>query len=409
MWPVTRPGLDRISAILPEVCRQVGTPVYLYDWPSLVSAVNWLTESAHEAGLDDNSFHVAFFAAPNLRLVERIIGNRKDLGINCNSAEEIEALRVSGWRSWDRVVFTGGVLPRRELASVAATGCLVNVASIGNLLILLEENAPARLGLRLDFTGTALKGIRPQDVTVCFGLAAKVRRRIEALHAYPGTEVLALERMVRHAELLVSLAGQWPEVSQINFGGGFGYDYAHRTGRLADMIDLRGYFADVRALTTQIDRKMKLAWEPGRVVFAGAGFFAMEILEVRETGLKSGDLYVDASFTNIPALKLLNRQHEVVVVDVNGRIKHGRAFQARVCGSTTLSSDLILPNPCIIPDVVPGDYLVILDVGAYGRAGSYGFLGKALPPEVLVNHDRWETIRDRLALDHLLAGLPANV
>lgn len=405
---ITRPGLQRLLDYLGVLQREVDTPFYAYDYTSILDTVNLICAASRAAGFGDNSgFYLAFFAIPNLSLFKALLRENRQLGIGCNTPEEIEALKNGGFCEWDRVVFSGGVLPRSDLIEVLKTGCLVNTASAGNLQIAATYGGDTRIGLRLDFTNNALKGVTLKQLGCSYGIVRAAGKQLDCLHAYPGTEVEDLESLVRHACVLIDQVAGFPDVSEVNFGGGFWYNYNHITGDPSAMVDFRRYFAAVREYSDRAlpDRNIQYCWEPGRVVFANSGFFVTEVLEVRKTGGVCADVYVDASFTQIPTPKIRNRQYKVVVTDQHGNIKSGTRYDCRICGATTLSTDQILPRPCPLPEVNPGDLLIILDVGAYGRAGSYNFLGKAMPPEVLIKDGHWNVIRERQRNDHLLEGL----
>lgn len=412
MTMTTRPGLARLQGRLGRLCAAVGTPFFAYDWESLERAIQDLAGALAGPDIPGHpQISLPLFTLPNLSLMARLVEGRSELGVDFNAVEEVESFQAFGWESWDRSVFSGGVLPDADLQAVAATGCLVNVASRGNLRLLLASPRPARIGLRLDFGGQALKGIRLGELESCMAEARGFGRPIEVLHAYPGTEVQDLDLLIRHAEVLIDLAAQYPEVREINFGGGFWYDYASADGCLKRMVDLARYAGAVgQALEKKVrGRILRLGWEPGRIVFARAGFFVTQVIEVRRNSPNTADVYVDASFTQLPALKLRGRQHQVAVLRQDGSRKVGVHYEARVCGCTTLSTDTLLPKPCSLPDVDPGDLLVVFDVGAYGRAGSYNFLNKALPPEVLLNDRDFEVLRLRQRRTHLLDGLSHGI
>jgi diaminopimelate decarboxylase len=408
MENITRPGLPALSEHLPDLVSEVGTPFYSYHWETLRGSVELLLDSAKAAGLGSRAgFHLAFFALPNVPLIVRLLEWDSRLGVTCNTLEEVIAFREWGWGDWARVTFSGGVLPRAELVAVAETGCWVNAASEANLRHLLEGAATERLGIRLDFSRSALKGIWPDELAAHACLSNQERNQIRSLHAYPGTEVHDITVLTRHAERLLRHARQYPELQTVNLGGGFWYDYEHPTGDLEDMVPLRTYFSEVRRLLDRHlrERPVRLCWEPGRVAFAAAGFFVTRVVEVRKTRGNLLDLYVDGSFTQVPSPKLRNRQHRVVILGPDGQPRHGSEYDARICGATTLSTDQLIPGDTRVPLVHEGDYVVLLDVGAYGRAGSYNFLGKTRPPEVLQTGSSWELIRRRQRMDHLLEDL----
>lgn len=413
-----RPGLAALSRNLPQIVEDVRTPVYVYDWATLGTSLALILDSADRAGIGDRcTFYLALFALPNLTLFERVLGLDERLGITCNTPEEIAALGKLGWAEWERVVFSGGVLPAADLEAVASTGCLVHVASCGNLRNLLQRLPESRFGLRLDLTEDALKGIRvPDELDWCLQELSRTGRQVRGLHAYPGTEVHDLARLTRHADRLVEEAARMPGLQEVNFGGGFWYDYDHATGDLSEMVEFERYFRHVRDLVGSHlpSGQVRLAWEPGRVAFAGAGFFVTRVLEVRKTGPNTIDVYVDASFTQLPSPKIRERLHKVVLLEPSGATRGGKEYDARICGATTLSTDELLPpdrqrRRPVVPMPEVGDFLVVLDVGAYGHAGSYNFLGKARPPEVLQTEPSFEVIRSRQRVDHLLEGLPFAV
>lgn len=401
----TRPGLDRLLRTLPQIAKAVGLPVFAYDLATIEAATDFLVSTAADAGISDARFNLAFFAAPNAELFRRILGSDARLGVTCNTLEEIVALEKREFRSWDRVCFSGGVVGRRELHEVAQRGCVVHAASIGNLEALLEMRPRPRFGIRVTFDDKALKGLRLDEARAA--LVGPAGRAVVAIHAYPGTEITDLAALVDHATELMDLADALPGNVEVNFGGGFAYDYSDPNGNLERTIDLRWYFAEIRRALDQRSgpARLRLAWEPGRIAFAGAGFFVAEVLEVSERRDGTRDVHVDAAFTQCPSPKIRGRQHLVIAADAEGRRLWGAGSPARICGSTTLSTDMLLPEPCAIPDVAPGHRIVILDVGAYGRAGSYAFLGRRRPPEVLLEDDGFRTIRSRDALGHLADGV----
>ncbi|MCB8922818.1 MAG: diaminopimelate decarboxylase, partial [Ardenticatenaceae bacterium] len=57
-----------------------------------------------------------------------------------------------------------------------------------------------------------------------------------------------------------------------------------------------------------------------------------------------------------------------------------------------------------LPPMQPGDYLAILQAGAYGYAMSSNYNGRLRPAEVLVNEDKHHLIRQRQRHAALLDG-----
>ena len=57
----------------------------------------------------------------------------------------------------------------------------------------------------------------------------------------------------------------------------------------------------------------------------------------------------------------------------------------------------------LLPAVVPGDYLVLHDTGAYGASMSSNYTSRPLLPEVLFDNGVARLIRRRQTIDELLA------
>ena len=61
------------------------------------------------------------------------------------------------------------------------------------------------------------------------------------------------------------------------------------------------------------------------------------------------------------------------------------------------------PRPILLPEVTPGDLLVLRDTGAYGLSMASNYNGFPLPAEVLVEGGVPRLVRRRQTLDDLLA------
>jgi diaminopimelate decarboxylase len=56
-----------------------------------------------------------------------------------------------------------------------------------------------------------------------------------------------------------------------------------------------------------------------------------------------------------------------------------------------------------LPELCVDDLVAVLDTGAYGAVMASNYNRRLLPPEVLVDGDRWDVIRRRQSLDDVLA------
>jgi diaminopimelate decarboxylase len=55
-------------------------------------------------------------------------------------------------------------------------------------------------------------------------------------------------------------------------------------------------------------------------------------------------------------------------------------------------------------DVEPGDLLMLRDAGAYGFVMASNYNSRPRPPELLVEEDAWQVVRQRESLEDLWRG-----
>jgi diaminopimelate decarboxylase len=73
-----------------------------------------------------------------------------------------------------------------------------------------------------------------------------------------------------------------------------------------------------------------------------------------------------------------------------------------VVGPICESSD-VFAQERPLPPLEVRDRVALLDAGAYGSAMASNYNRHQLPPEVLVDGDRWTVIRRRQSIDDMLA------
>lgn len=390
-------------------------PFYLYDLDALCATIRALTTLVHRVDTHRGRVYFPMFANPSLGLLDHLVNELPDLGILVNSAEEGEALRNHALGDRGDRVFTGGVVGDEALRLLVQSCGTVHCASLGDLRRLcglIRRGGPVvSVGVRLDLAGTALKGLTPAELPEARQIAREAGCEITSIHGYPGTEIDSVDELLHHAELLLDVVEEYP-ARILNFGGGFGYDYK----RSRPSVDLGVYVTRLRESLTRrvrsgrLDPATELAWEPGRILAAASGVYVTRVIEVRPRAAGFCDVYVDGCFSHLPAPKIRGRQHRVSVLDSQGGVGTATGVWARLCGASTLSTDTLLPGRVLLPRPSAGDRIVIWDVGCYGRAGSYNFLGRCLPAEYGVDGETLDLLTPAQTVDQMFsdAGIRAR-
>ena len=141
----------------------------------------------------------------------------------------------------------------------------------------------------------------------------------------------------------------------------------------------------------------KILIEPGRFLTSRSEFMLAKVLTVKHK--MNGTWF---AITNAGRLSITYpldfEYHEVFLADrPNARLNSSYQIMGRVC----TSADWMLKNR-LLPDLIPGDILAVMDAGAYFSSYSTNF-SFPRPPIVMVDEGRAELIRQGETFEHLTA------
>jgi diaminopimelate decarboxylase len=108
---------------------------------------------------------------------------------------------------------------------------------------------------------------------------------------------------------------------------------------------------------------------------------------------------VDAGMTDLIRPSHYQAYHEIAVDGSEGRPRVSYDVVGPICESGdffALDRDL--------PELAPGDLLVLRGAGAYGFVMTSTYNARPRPPEVLVDGDRFAVIRERETAEDLMRG-----
>ncbi len=402
------PGGFRLESVTAaDVAAVLGTPCYVYSAGAIRAAYRRLDDAF--AGRP-HAIHYALKANSTLALVRllRGLGSRVD----ANSMGEVEVALRCGFAPRD-VVFTGVGKSRAELTrAVALDPHAINVESPGELdrldEIAVAHGTRVRVALRVNPDIDAQShphistGLRDNKFGVPIALAGSLvadmaRRRglvPVGLHVHIGSQITTLDPLTRAAEAVSALGrallADGVPLEQLDFGGGLGISYDG--GPVPDAGDY------VRALVGAAgDTPLALAIEPGRSIVGPAGVLLSTVVDVKHVPGGRRFVVLDAGMTELMRPALYGAFHRIEPASP----RPGEALPSDVVGPICESTDRFARDLALAP-VEVGDLVVIRDVGAYGAVLGSTYLRRPLPPEALVDGDRWTTIRRRQTLDELL-------
>jgi len=396
------------TAQFSDIAASAGTPSYVYDAAAIRAAYATL-DTAFDGY--PHAIHYALKANSALAIVRLLhgLGSHAD----ANSLGEVDVAMRCGFRP-DQIVFTGVGKSAAEIDRAVSLGLLaINVESPGELERIDQRamalDATARVALRVNpdidakshpHISTGLKstkfGVPIDEAPALFREMASRRGLLPVgAHVHIGSQITTLDPLSKAAEAVVALArdlrSEGIELQHLDMGGGLGISYDG-----SPVVDPASY---VRALVAATRGSgLKVAIEPGRVLVGPAGVLLTTVVDVKQFPGAKRFVVLDAGMTELMRPALYDAFHRIEPLIP----RDGASVPVDIVGPICESTDAYARDRNF-PPVEVGDIVVVRDVGAYGAVMGHTYLRRPLPPEVLIDGDRWRIIRRRQTLDELLA------
>ena len=381
---------------------QFGSPLYAYDGELIEAAFRCFRDAFAYRPAE---YHYAIVCNKNHYIVRLLYS--LGAGIHANTpGDAYSALRagVPG----DRILYSGTNLNAADFDWLLAHGVQMNLDSLDQLRDLAARRPSMGVGLRLliddERSGNRI-GVTTAELPPALEICRTAGIRLTGLHMYAGTNTLRAGRFLECFERLLESARKLPDLEYVDVGGGFGVAYDE--GK--ESFPITEFGAEIgrrlEQLSAACGRRIRLLLEPGRILVAAAGCLLTTVVSVK---IRGGRRYVgvDTTVGNVVVESVYHAHHKIEAACPRGPVL---PLPTDVCGNTTHSRDFIARS-CQLPDVAPGDLLVLRDVGAYGYAMSSHFLNRPRPAEVVLYHGethlttRRETFEDLLATQLICEG-----
>ncbi len=407
---------------LEAAARRFGTPFYIYDERAIRENMRRFTKAFGIFPSFKEYFAVK--ACPNPYILKILAS--EGAGADCSSLPELILAEKAGM-SGENVMFTSNETPEKEYIYANLKGNVINLDDISHIAYL--EKALGALPELLCFRynpgplkeGNALigkpeeakYGLTREQIFEAYRVCKNKGVKRFGLHTMVASNELNPDYFVETAELLFTLAAELKRkegvrIEFVDLGGGIGIPY--RPGQKA--VDYEYVAQRIRAAYDEIIipaglDPLAVAWECGRPITGPYGWLVTRALH--EKHIYRDYVGVDASMADLMRPGMYGAYHEVTV---SGKENAARDCVYDVVGSLCENCDKFAVQR-ELPEIVPGDLLIIHDAGAHGRAMGFNYNAKLRCGELLLRTDgsivqirRNETVDDYFAtLD--FAGLGA--
>ena len=339
------------------------------------------------------------------------------------SLGEIERALVAGFQpDSDEIVFTADVLDNPTLARIAELKVPVNAGSVDMLHQLGAVSPGHAVWLRINpgfghghsqktNTGgeNSKHGIWPSDLPAAQAAIEQYGLRLIGIHMHIGSGV-DYAHLQQVCDAMVDLVVEFgQDLEAISAGGGLSIPY-HYGEEAIDTDHYYGLWSAARdQVAAHLGHAVKLEIEPGRFLVAESGVLVAQVRSVKEMGSRHFVL-IDAGFNDLMRPSMYGSYHHISALAADGRdLTHAPRIETVVAGPLCESGDVFTQQEGgkvetrTLPEVKPGDYLVLHDTGAYGASMSSNYNSRPLLPEVLFDNGKARLIRRRQTIQELLA------
>jgi len=411
--PFSRSQVEELEKTFP-------TPFHVYDEEAiragsrrLYKAFSWVTDSDGKKGGFKNYFAVK--ALPNPYILRLL--HEEGQGTDCSSLPELllsEAAGITG----EEIMFSSNDTPAEEFALAKKLGAIINLDDI-TFIDFLKKAAgiPRLLCFRynpgeeyshgnpiIGNPDEAKYGLTHEQIIRAYPKAQKMGVKRFGLHAMIVSNQCREDILADAARLLFNLAVEIHtktgiRLEFINLGGGIGIPYAPADRQ----VNVEEYARRVHDLYQEIIVEnglspIRIIMESGRAVTGPYGYLVSRVRHV--TQKHRAYVGLDACMANLMRPALYGAHHQITVLGKENRpLDHVYDVTGSLCEN---NDKFAIQRP--LPEVRPGDIMVIHDTGAHGHAMGFNYNGKLRSAEFLMQAGgnfklirRAETINDYFA------------
>ncbi|WP_019528462.1 diaminopimelate decarboxylase [Dasania marina] len=393
---------------LTQIAETYGTPTYVYSRRHLEERF-----LSYQNALQGREHLICYAVKANSNIAVLNVLARLGSGFDIVSIGELERVLAAGGEA-SKIVYSGVAKTQADIAHALKAGIhCFNVESEDELeainQVAAQLNMPARVSLRLNPNVDAKThpyistGLKDNKFGIDIARAPKVYQHANSLShievigvdCHIGSQLTDISPFLDALDILLALIDQLAEqgitIKHLDLGGGLGVRYHDETPPepaeyVAAVLDRLG------------DRKLTLAFEPGRSIAANAGVLLTKV-EYLKCNPHKNFAIIDAAMNDMirPALY----QAWMNILPVTPRAE-GQSRSYDIVGPVCETGDFLGKDRELILE--QGDLLAVAGAGAYGFTMSSNYNSRGRAAEIMVDGDNCHVIRARETIADLMLG-----
>lgn len=400
-----------------ELAEKFGTPIYVINEQLIRKRYKELKKFL-DSIYKRNKIYFAVKSNSNLSVLKMLISEGSYF--DCSSTGEIFVCLKSSIPP-DRIIYTGNMFTNYDFKYAIDNGILINIDSYSQLTRLAsiyEKMGKEKDIISFRFNPEFGAGHHPHTITagreIKFGIlenqiikayskAVELGFKRFGIHQHIGSGIIDAEDFEKPTEKFLSTIEKIVEslgikFEFVDFGGGLGIPYHPKE----DPIDLNKFKDIVLLKFIEVIEKGDLGtpflfFEPGRYISAESSIILTQINTIKDNGFKKF-AGIDAGFNTLIRPTMYGSYHHIITCNENIKSK---TLEYDIVGPICESGD-VLGKERTLKELNEGDYLAILDAGAYGFTMSSPYNSRPRPSEILVNDGNSYEIRTKETYEDLI-------
>jgi diaminopimelate decarboxylase len=417
------------KSALEEIALQYPTPFYLYDEKAIIENARRI--KAAFSVFPSYKNHFAVKALPNPYMLKILAA--EGFGADCSSYPELLLADMAGMKGED-IMLTSNETPAKEYDAAKKLGAVINLDDYTHIEFLEKtaamfawQSLPELISMRFNpgplKEGNAIIG-KPEEAKYGFtrerliqGYSVLKEKGVKrfALHTMVASNELSVPYHIETARMLFELAVEIKEkagvrLEFINLGGGVGIPYKPDQ----EAVDYQVLAAGIQKAYNEVLKPagldpMNIRTEWGRVITGPYGWLVTRAVHKKE--IYRNYIALDACMADLMRPALYGAYHHITIP---GKENQPLSETYDIVGSLCENNDKFaiqrkLPKIDVaadssVADSRTGDFVIIHDAGAHGRAMGFNYNGKLRCGELLLRQDgsvvqirRAETVDDYFA------------
>ncbi|HHX37009.1 MAG TPA: diaminopimelate decarboxylase [Clostridiaceae bacterium] len=383
---------------LNNIVTSYPTPFHLYD----EAGIRKTARAVNEAFSWNKGFreYFAVKATPNPRILD--ILKEEGCGVDCSSYTELLMSDVCGFVE-DQIMFSSNATPPEDYQLAQKLGATINLDDISHIDYLknLVGQLPKRMSCRfnpggifqvsndiMDNPGDAKYGFTREQMTEGFKKLKSYGVESFGIHAFLVSNAVTDDYYPQLAALLFETAVELAtetgaQIDFINLSGGIGIPYKPDQNP-ANIYKIGEGVREAfeRILVPAGMGHIAIYTELGRFMLGPNGCLVSRVLHMKDTYKKYAGL--DACAANLMRPAMYGAYHHITVMGKEGE-PYDHIYD--VTGGLCENNDKFAIDR-ELPEIVPGDLVIIHDTGAHGFSMGYNYNGKLRSAELLLKEDR---------------------